>query len=275
MVDKPGGDVDGDSRIAQLERRTEGLTERIARLEEELAAARVDAPPRFTPPGARPSALAPERPDVRRPPAPLAPPRAARPSAPPSGTRAARPSRASLEDLVAGRVLAWAGGAAVFVGLVLLVAVAISRGWIGEGARTVIAGAFSLVLVAVGAWLQERRGPTDAAMAAAAAGIGGLFATSVVAVRLYDLVPVGAGLALALATGAAALALAVRWESRGMAALGIVGGLASPVLVGAPAGGGTTAILFVATLAASGVCVLRGWDWLGLAAFGVVTPQWL
>ncbi|HEV2812524.1 MAG TPA: hypothetical protein VGW10_04660, partial [Solirubrobacteraceae bacterium] len=78
----------------------------------------------------------------------------------PAGTQ-----RAGLEDLVAGRVLAWAGGAAVFVGIVLLFAVAVSRGWVGEGARTLIGGLASFTLAATGAWLQERRSRTDAAMA--------------------------------------------------------------------------------------------------------------
>ena len=191
------------------------------------------------------------------------------------GPLPAASQRAGLEDLVAGRVLAWAGGAAMFVGLMLLFAVAISRGWVGEGARTLMGAVGSFALAATGAWLQERRGRTDAAMAAAAAGIAGLFATSVVAARVYELVPALAGLTLAVATGAAATALAIRWRSRGMAVLGVLGGLAAPLLVGAPSGGATATILFAAALAAAAICVREGWDWLGLAAFAVVTPQWL
>ena len=92
---------------------------------------------------------------------------------------------------------------------------------------------------------------------------------------MYELVPALAGLTLAVATGAAATALAMRWRSRGMAVLGVLGGLAAPLLVGAPSGGATAAILFAAALAAAAICVREGWDWLGLAAFVVVTPQWL
>lgn len=265
-----------DARIALLERRTELLAERVEQLEEQLQAARAARARPAMPPGWR----APERPPLPRPAATGLPrePRPA-PGPPPAATapRAQRPAfeRPALEDLVAGRVLAWAGGSAVFVGLVLLFAVAISRGWIDEAMRTLIGAVASVALVVTGTWLRERVGRIDAASAAAAAGIGGLFACSVVATRLYDLVPVTAGLALALATGAAAVALALRWDSHGMAALGIVGGLASPVLVGAPAGGETIAILFAAALAAAAICVWRGWDWLALASFGVVTPQWL
>ncbi|HEX8121723.1 MAG TPA: DUF2339 domain-containing protein [Solirubrobacteraceae bacterium] len=291
MVDSDGESVEAemtdDGRVALLERRTERLSERVERLEAALAArgpavpeaaawrprASADRPAPPPPSDAAGRGGAAGAPGAK----PLGWPRVAAATAQHStrGPLPAASQRAGLEDLVAGRVLAWAGGLAVFVGLVLLFAVAVSRGWVGEGVRTLIGGLGSFALAATGAWLQERRARTDAAMAAAAAGIAGLFATSVVAARVYEVVPVEVALLLVLATGAAATALALRWHSRGMAWLGVVGGLAAPLLVGAPAGGGTATLLFVAALAAAAICVHRAWDWLGLAAFAVVTPQWL
>jgi hypothetical protein len=287
MVDNDGDDVEdgmeSDGRIALLERRTERLSARVERLEAVLEGT--------APRPARGNAAPPERPRPARgdvappsgatwlppvPPArPVSQPPAAAPPPPATPDTPSPAPRARLEDLVAGRVLAWAGGAAVFIGLVLLLAVAVSRGWIGEGMRVLMAGAGSLALAATGAWLQERRARTDAAMAAAAAGVAGLFATSVVAARVYEVLPVEAALGLALATGAAATALALRWRSRGMAVLGVLGGLAAPLLAGAPGGGATAVLLLVAAAAAVAICVHQGWDWLGLAAFAVVTPQWI
>ena len=58
-----------------------------------------------------------------------------------------------------------------------------------------MAGGASLMLLAAGAWLHERRVRNEAALAAAAAGIAGLFATAVVAGPVYDLVPALAALA--------------------------------------------------------------------------------
>jgi uncharacterized membrane protein len=186
----------------------------------------------------------------------------------------ALPQRTPLEDLLGGRVLAWAGGVTVLAGIVLLFAVAVSRGWLGEGARTLAGGLFSLMLAMTGTWLREARGRTDAALAAAGAGFAGLVVTAVVATRVYELVGVGTGVALVLAAAAAATAAALRWDAPGLAALGLVGGLAAPVLVGAPTGGATTALLAVTAAAVALVCVARRWDWLGLTAFAVVTPQW-
>src|SRR5205823_8043832 len=41
----------------------------------------------------------------------------------------------SLSDLIGGRLLAWLGGVATLIGIVLFLALAISRGWLGEEAR--------------------------------------------------------------------------------------------------------------------------------------------
>src|SRR4051794_33759442 len=100
-------------------------------------------------------------------PRPARPPRPApvgrgAPAAPLPVQRPASPTM-SLEDLVGGRLLAWAGGAAILAGLVFLFAIAVSRGWIGEGARTLFGVTGALALGAVGVWLQEHEQRTDAA----------------------------------------------------------------------------------------------------------------
>lgn len=179
-----------------------------------------------------------------------------------------------LEDLFGGQVLAWVGGIAILVGMVLLLAIGISSGWIGEGARTILAGAGSVALLGIGFHFHERRGRTDAALAALSAGVASSFLTVVVATQVYGLLPDAVGLALSLGVGAFATAVAVRWESQGIAGLGIVGALLSPVLAGASMTAGSVAVLFVAGLAAAGVLLWMRWEWLALVAYAVATPQW-
>src|SRR5437588_948199 len=58
----------------------------------------------------------------------------------------------SLSDLVGGRLLAWLGGVTTVIGIVLFLALAISRGWIGQEARVMIAAAVSCALMGAGAW---------------------------------------------------------------------------------------------------------------------------
>jgi len=180
----------------------------------------------------------------------------------------------SIEDLLGGRVLAWVGGLAVLIGVAFLFAVGVSQGWIGEGARTLLAGAGSTVLLAMGVWLHERRGRTDAALAAVATGIAALFVTVTVGAEVYGVLPAPVALGLTMAVGALATSLAVRWEAQGIAALGILGALVAPALAGAPAQAGTMAILWIAAASAVGVLLRQRWDWLSFGVFLITVPQW-
>ncbi|HET9739598.1 MAG TPA: DUF2339 domain-containing protein [Solirubrobacteraceae bacterium] len=195
------------------------------------------------------------------------------PPPPPAAPAPAAP-RLELEDLLGGRLLAWVGGAAVVLGLCFLLAIAVSRGWLGEVERTLLAGSASLAMLALGTWLHGHRGRTDAARAAASAGIAGLFATAVVASSVYDLVPALVALVGSLAVGITATALALRWEAKGIAALGILGALLAPAVVGALGSGEAVALLMVASAAAAAVLVWQRWPWLAFGSFVIATPQW-
>ena len=157
-------------------------------------------------------------------------------------------------------MLAWLGGVAVLAGLAFLLTIAVSRGWIGEGARTAMAGVLSLALLGAGVWLRERA-PTEASLAAAAVGIAGPFGTLVVAGPSTTSAR-HAGVAGAFATGAVATALAIHWRAQVMGWLGLLGALWAPTALGAFDGGGMVflAIAFAATIA---VLVWQRWTTLG------------
>jgi uncharacterized membrane protein len=261
-----------DARLVDLEARMTVLHSRVMRLEREagLVGAASVAPAR--------QMTAPAPPATPAPPTgasvPVAPRRAAAP-APRPRPDATLPAMPDLEEVLGGRVLAWLGGAAVVLGLAFFFALAISRGWIGEAERTLIAAAASTAILAAGIWLRERRGRNEAAMAAAASGLAGLFLTVVVATRMYDLVPAVPGIVLALCIGAGASFLALRWSAPVIGGIGTLGAAISPALAGAPQDATTIALLFVATAAGAVVLVYRRWDALGLALFAVSAPQWL
>lgn len=200
-----------------------------------------------------------------------APARAVAPPPPPPPP----PPRPELEDVLGGRVLAWAGGVAVLVGVVLLFAIAVSHGWIGEGVRVLLAGCASFALGTAGVWLHERRGHTEAALAATATSLAALFVTIAVASQVYDVIPVVAGTALALLVGAAAFVLAIRWRAPGIAALGLGGGLLAPVLAGASPSLGSLALVAVAATAATAVLLWQRWSWLSALTFALTTAQWV
>ena len=267
-----------DERVHGLEQRTRLLETRLAELEARrvpTATVRLRSETLLHPEVPVGATTPPPQPRVSPPPAPgsVAPPSAPRFELPPPSP--GRPAPAALEDLLGGRVLAWAGGLSLLAGLLFLLVIAISRDWIGEEARTLLAAATSVGLLTLGARGYERRGRTDSALAATATGIAGLFASIVVAVQVYELMSAGAGLALAFAVAATATILAVRWEAEGIAGLGILGAVASPVLVGADLGPATATFLFIATASAVGVVLWQRWTWLAFATFLLATPQWV
>jgi len=181
--------------------------------------------------------------------------------------------KVDVEELLGGRLLALVGGLAVVIGLVFLVALAIDRGWIDERLRVTLALVGSGALAAGCAWLYERRGKTQAALAGVAAGIAGLFLSLTAATSLYDLLPVPLGLAGALATGALGVVLALRWDSRTIAGLGILGALASPALLDATESLTTLGFLAVALAAAAAILTWKQWEWLRIAAFAIAMLQ--
>jgi uncharacterized membrane protein len=204
------------------------------------------------------------------------PPRPAPPPAYPPPPRVAAPPRREpldLEELLGGRVLGWVGGIAVVLAAVFFLVMAVHNGWIDERTRVVLAFVGSALLAAGGVWLYERKGRTQAARAAVSAGIAAFYASDTAATALYHLVPAAAGLAIAGAVGAAATALAIRWSSREIAGIAIVGALLAPVLV--RAGDSTESLVFMtlALCSAVGVLIWRRWSWLALATYVVGAPQ--
>jgi uncharacterized membrane protein len=245
-------DKAAEERFAEIAAALERLERRLDRLEQVQPAA----------PAAQPTALR----------VPPAEPVTAPPPAPPA-TPASRARELDLEELLGGRLLAWVGGLAVLLGIVFFVATAIRRGWIDEPTRVVLAFVGSGALVGLGLYLFTQRGRTQASLAAVASGLAGLYASDLAATRLYDLVSPLLGLLCAGVIAALGTAIAVRWQTRLVGAIGILGAIASPILVDAETSGSTLAFMAIALVAAVGILLWQRWDWLAVAAFVLSVPQ--
>jgi uncharacterized membrane protein len=182
-------------------------------------------------------------------------------------------SRIEFERLFGGRVLAWIGGFATLLGIVFLMRSAVDSSWFTEEVRTLLAAFGSLALLVLGVWLHERKGRLEVARVAVAVAIPGLFATTVVAAQVYDLISPVLGLEVAALIGAIGVAIAVRWSSMLVAGVGMLGALASPMLVGTTGEGGSIAFVALALAASVGVLLWQRWNWLSLGAFAVSAPQ--
>lgn len=248
-----------EERLEELEALVGSLVVRVTELELELGPRPPSAEAVPAPAAAPPSAAEPPR---------------ARPAEPPQApaSEPARPER-SLEDLVGGRILAWLGGVAIVVGAILFLVIAVDRGWIGVEARVALAFAGSTVLLAAGLFLYERRGQTEAALAAVTAALAALYASLTYATAVKEVIAPEPGLLMAGLVGSVGATMAVRWRSQFIAALGLLGALAAPVLVDSGTSGLALAFMVVALGATVGVLVWQRWGWLALGAFLVSAPQ--
>ncbi len=192
----------------------------------------------------------------------------------PSAPEKAQPRRRSPVDLESAIGARWSvivGGIAVALGAVFLVRYTIEAGLLGPQARIALGALFSAFLFAAGEWLRRR----DQAFSIAAipnadipgiltgAGSVAAFATVYAAYAIYGFVGPAIAFVLLTLVGLASLALSALHGPK-LAALGVVGAYATPLLVSteAPNPLALAAHVLVVTAAVMGTARLRSWLWL-------------
>ncbi len=164
------------------------------------------------------------------------------------------------------RTLAWAGGVATVLGIVLLFVMAASRGWVTPPMRVGLGVAVSIVLLAAALEFDRRSWRADAILAAAGAGVAGLYASLWAATWLYHLLSGAAASPLAALIAAAAVAVAIRIRQEPLAVFGVSCAMVAPVLVSLEVT--AAGLLFAAAMMAAVLplyAYLR-WSWLVMAA---------
>jgi len=271
--------------------RIDGLERQIAGLRAEVAGLRGAAPPQSVAgPAAGPAAeipLAtpiepPVRPEAGAEPPPESPPEPSEPATPPPFEPAPMPAAArlslpSLESLLTGRWLVWIGGVALALGGAFLVQVSIESGLITPPVRILFGLALAVALVAGAEWLRRRPpargvgplGPDHLTPSAAGAGVAVAYAAIYAAYGLYGLIAqlsafVGMALVSLVAVGLGLL------HGPAVAALGIAGALAVPLVVGGESKDGAALFAYLASVVAVGgfAARWRGWAWALLMAHG-------
>lgn len=191
-------------------------------------------------------------------------PRASSPPDPGTGGRPGSGGRPGRSPLSGARLLAWTGGGVTLLGVVLLLALAASRGLFAPPAR--VAGGAVLGVALVGLGFRLHRGPQarTGAVALAATGFATLYLVVAAATDLYGYLAPLPALLVALAVAGAGLATADRWRAQPLA-VGVVAGAAllAPVLAG---GWLLVALVLALQLAALPVVVRRHWVVLVLVA---------
>jgi len=152
-------------------------------------------------------------------------------SASPATAAGERDTRPGLEELIGGRWLLFAGIAAIILGISYFVKFAFDNGWISEPLRVAAGAVTGGLLIAGGIWFRVR-GVALFGQALAGAGIVVLYVSIYAALHFYALIPESAAFALMVLVTAGAAYLADRERAQPLAALALVGGFATPPLVG-------------------------------------------
>ncbi|WP_164857377.1 DUF2339 domain-containing protein [Sphingomonas crocodyli] len=175
-----------------------------------------------------------------------------------------------FEDLFGRKLPIWGGGITLLVAAVLLVRYSIEAGLLSPLVRTIGGWLFGLGLIGGAEAARRIRIVADdprVAQALAGAGIGSLYAATLAAANLYGLIGPGLAFGALTAITALALGLALRFGVPS-AILGLVGGVATPVLVQSDAPNVPLLAAYLA-LVIGGLTLLsrhQRWFWLGVSA---------
>jgi uncharacterized membrane protein len=174
-----------------------------------------------------------------------------------------------FERFVAGRLLIWIGGAALFVAGILLIRYSIEVGLVTPAARMIGAAVFGLLLVGGAEYARAGRFADEPRIAQvlAGAGLAILYATAYGSHALYGLLDTRAAAAAMVVVSAGALAMSLR-HGAPTALMGLIGGFLTPLLVGKPEAGAIPLLAYLTLLdiALFAIAWRRGWTWLAAAA---------
>jgi uncharacterized membrane protein len=198
--------------------------------------------------------------------APPPPPADAGAGPPPAPPPPSRPGF-DWESLLGLKGAAWAGGIALVVAGILLARLAIERGVITPEVRValmLVAGVGALVW----AELSLRKGYATTANAVSGAGIAILYVTFFAAHSLFHLIGLAPAFALMALVTVLAGVVAVRYDAMFTAALGILGGFATPIVLstGQDRPVALFAYLILLNLGILAIGRRRGWSLLVLLA---------
>jgi uncharacterized membrane protein len=280
MAFKAGRDARASRlQLADLTEKFWMLDHRLVRLAEQVGAA--SAGEALGAPQAPPAEAAPlpEEHPAEEPPVAAEPPIAVAPEAgPPPPLPAA--ARVDWEQVLVENWLVWLGGATLALGGAFLVKLSVDYGLLIPPVRIILAIALGIGLSVAGEWVKRREvnedGAADAShtgasptglsyvpQALAAAGAATIFAALYAAHQLYGLLPSGIGFVLLAATAAGAVAQSLR-QGPFVAALGLIGAYAVPLLVQSDAPRALPLFAYLTVVTAGSLVLLRhrAWWWL-------------
>ena len=191
----------------------------------------------------------------------------------------ARP-RAGVEEALGTQWTVWVGGAALALGAVLLVRYSIEQGYFGPGMRVFLGLAVSAALVGAGEFLRRREASTQLDAIAGvngayipgvltAASVTGAFGAIYAAHALYAFIDARTAFP-ALGIVALAAMAAAMLHGPALAGLGLVGALATPLLVSSARPNPWPVVIYLTVVVSAAYALARMRLWLWIAAASAI-----
>src|SRR5882757_4255465 len=178
-----------------------------------------------------------------------------------------RPAWKDWEKLLVENWLVWLGGVALALGGAFLVKLSIDQGWLTPSVRVVLGVLLGFGLSAAAEWVARRDPPSEEdkapfyiPAALAAAGATTIFASLYAAHQLYGLLPPPLAFALLALTAGTTVAISLR-HGPFVAALGLVGAFAVPLLVESDQPQALPLFAYLTLVGAASLAILRHRDW--------------
>jgi uncharacterized membrane protein len=182
------------------------------------------------------------------------------------------PSESSIlrfvrEYFTGGNTVVRVGVLVLFFGVAFLLRYLAEHSHISIRFRLAAVAGAGVVLLALGWRLRARR--AGYALALQGGGVGILYLTTFVALRLYTILPPGTAFAILVALAVFSAVLAVAQDSQAFALLAITGGFLAPILASTGAGSHVVLFSYYAVLNASILAIAwyKAWRPLNLAGF--------
>lgn len=175
------------------------------------------------------------------------------------------PQREVIRAWLEENGLAWAGGAALALGGLFLVAYAAQRGTFTPPFRIGAAVVVGALMLGASEWLRRSGGHALAAAVAAGAGAATLYGAAWASYALYGLIGVAVAAPLLAMSSLGLLALAFR-HGEALAILALAGGFLAPAVTGIETWStlGLTTYLGALTVTGYGVAAARRWGLVGM-----------
>jgi uncharacterized membrane protein len=249
------------SQVARLQSQMNRQAQRIFVLE----STRADSAPAAAPTDSAETTGAPAAalPDPRE----VASTRLAKPTSAPREAGGEISSAKNWEWLLGGNWLARIGILALTVGVGFFLKLAFDNDWIGETGRVVLGFSAGFLLL-VGGEFWSRRYPAWA-QAVTGGGVAVLYLSVFAAYVLYDLFAPIPALGLASLVTAAAAGLSIRYDSRSVFVLALLGGFATPLFLADSLTDQWVLLAYVVVLdlGVLALAFFRDWRWIAILAF--------